>query len=299
MDHFWVWNQLENDPDGGRELAIEGVIASESSWYDDAVTPALFRAELFSSTGDVVVRINSPGGDTFAAAQIYDMLREYTGRVTVRVPALAASAASVIAMAGDQVEMTPVGMMMIHNPSTIAIGDRVEMSRALALLDECREALVNAYERKTGLPRNQIAQMMDDETWLSSAKALELGFIDAIHVTEKNKTIKVKKQTAAAFRGLPMFACSTWEVQKNAFDSILRKMGNAALAAVQAPAAASNAQAAANSASNAQAAAVYSIPHTHTLAHTHNSHLYAPKPEPQDTQRAALALCVALASADL
>lgn len=144
----------------------------------------MFKDELLAGTGDITVWINSPGGDVFAAAQIYNMLMEYTGKVTVKIDGLAASAASVIAMAGGDVYMSPVSMLMIHNPSTIAIGDSEEMLRAKALLDEVKESIINAYELKTGLSRTKLSHLMDAESWMNANKALELGFADKIMFME-------------------------------------------------------------------------------------------------------------------
>lgn len=110
------WNWIKNEE--GRTLYFDGYIAQDS-WFDDDITPKKFKEELFESDGDVIVWINSPGGDVFAASQIYNMLKEYKGKVTVKIDGLAASAASVIAMAGDEVLMSPVAMLMIHNPSTL------------------------------------------------------------------------------------------------------------------------------------------------------------------------------------
>jgi len=112
------WNWVRDADSGERTLVLNGEISDET-WYGDEVTPGLFREELSSCEGDITVWINSPGGDVFAAAQIYNMLMEYKGNVRVRIDGLAASAASVIAMAGGTVEMSPVAMMMIHNPATI------------------------------------------------------------------------------------------------------------------------------------------------------------------------------------
>ncbi|MBD5128447.1 MAG: Clp protease ClpP [Ruminococcaceae bacterium] len=162
-----------------RTLYLDGAIA-EDSWFDDDVTPELFKAELEKGVGDITVWINSPGGDCFAAAQIYNMLKDYKGKVTVKIDGIAASAASVIAMAGDVVQMSPVGMMMIHNPSTISWGDHKDMQRAIEMLDECKESIINAYERKTGLARNRLSKLMDEETWMNANKAVELGFADEI-----------------------------------------------------------------------------------------------------------------------
>lgn len=177
MKKFWNWVRDETGED--RTLFLNGVISDET-WWGDEVTPKLFKDELLSGSGNVTVWINSPGGDVFAAAQIYNMLKDYPGKVTVKIDGLAASAASVIAMAGSEVYMSPVSMMMIHNPSTIAIGDSEEMLRAKALLDEVKESIVNAYELKTGLSRTRISHLMDAETWMNANKAIELGFADKI-----------------------------------------------------------------------------------------------------------------------
>ena len=177
MRKFWNW---VGDEDGkSRTLYLNGIIAEES-WFDDDVTPAAFKEELLSSEGDVIVWINSPGGDCIAAAQIYNMLMDYRGNVTVKIDGLAASAASVIAMAGTEVLMSPTSLMMIHNPFTIAIGDSEEMQKAMGMLDEVKESIINAYEIKTGLPRDKLSQLMDAETWLNANKAVELKFADAI-----------------------------------------------------------------------------------------------------------------------
>ena len=160
-------------------LFLNGTIAEES-WFDDDVTPALFREELNAGTGNITVWINSPGGDCVAAAQIYNMLMDYKGDVTVKIDGIAASAASVIAMAGTKVLMSPVSMMMIHNPATIAFGDTVEMQKAINMLAEVKESIMNAYEIKTGMSRTKISHLMDAETWMDAHKAVELGFADDI-----------------------------------------------------------------------------------------------------------------------
>lgn len=179
MKKFWEWrNELDGETPK-RTLRIDGVIAEES-WFDDDITPQLFRAELESGTGDIDLWINSPGGDCVAAAEIYDMLFDYKGKVTVKIDGIAASAASVIAMAGDVVEMSPVGMLMIHNPSTLAMGDYRDMKQAAEMLDEVKESIINAYELKTGLSRARLAKLMDEETWMNANKAVELGFADSI-----------------------------------------------------------------------------------------------------------------------
>lgn len=178
MKKFWNWIRDETAPDA-RILRLEGAIAEES-WFDDEVTPAAFKTELASGSGPITVWINSPGGDCVAAAQIYNMLMDYPADVTVRIDGIAASAASVIAMAGTKVQMSPVSVMMIHNPLTVAMGDSDEMRRAIQLLDEVKESIINAYEIKTGLSRAKLSHLMDGETWMNAKKALELGFCDEI-----------------------------------------------------------------------------------------------------------------------
>lgn len=167
-----------------RILELNGTIAEES-WFDDDVTPQVFKDELNSGTGDITVWINSPGGDCVAAAQIYNMLSNYKGKVTVKIDGIAASAASVIAMAGDTVLVSPVSMLMIHNPATIAWGDHAEMQKAIDMLSEVKESIINAYVLKTGLSRPKLSHLMDAETWMDANKAVELGFADEIMARAK------------------------------------------------------------------------------------------------------------------
>lgn len=181
MNKFWRWVNDENE----RTLLLNGEIATES-WLGDEVTPEVFKGELMSGSGDITIWINSPGGDCIAAAQIYNMMLDYSGKITVKIDGLAASAASVIAMAGDRVLMSPVSMLMIHNPSTIAMGDRVEMGKAIEMLDAVKESIINAYEVKTGLRRSKISELMDKESWMDALKSKELGFCDEIMKREQS-----------------------------------------------------------------------------------------------------------------
>jgi ATP-dependent Clp protease protease subunit len=135
---------------------------------------------LNAGSGDITVWINSPGGDVFAAAQIFNMLKEYNGKVTIKIDGIAASAASVVAMAGDSVMMSPVSYMLIHNPATVAIGDSEEMLKAKTMLDEIKEGIINAYEQKTKLSRDEISRMMSEETMFNAKSAVLYGFADGI-----------------------------------------------------------------------------------------------------------------------
>ena len=190
MDKFWKWKQrkvINQDSTESTERVLElcGTIAEES-WFADDVTPKMFKNELLSGKGDITVYINSPGGDCVAAAQIYNMLSEYPGKVTVKIDAIAASAASVIAMAGDTVLMSPTSMIMVHNPATIAFGDHNEMQKAIDMLAEVKESIINAYQLKTGLSRAKLSKLMEAETWMSAHKAVELGFADDIFGKKKD-----------------------------------------------------------------------------------------------------------------
>ena len=160
-------------------LRLEGPIDSESFWGDE-ITPKAFRDDLYAEEGDITLWVNSPGGNVFAAAEIYTMLRDYPGSVTVRIASIAASAASVVAMAGNLVQISPTGMLMVHDPSTIAMGNARDMEKAITTLNEVKESIINAYAFKTGLSRNRISKLMSDETWLNAKKAVELGFADEI-----------------------------------------------------------------------------------------------------------------------
>ena len=193
---FWEW---KNQADEGSERVLElyGTIA-ETSWFDDDVTPKMFHDELFAGKGPVTVWLNSPGGDCIAASQIYTMLMDYKDDVTVKIDGIAASAASVIAMAGTKVLMAPTALMMIHNPMTMAYGNHADMEKAIEMLDEVKESIINAYEIKTSLSRAKLSHLMDSETWMNAAKAIELGFADDILTDTKKDAADIP---AYAFSG--------------------------------------------------------------------------------------------------
>ena len=179
---------MNEDPSEERVLEFYGTVAEET-WFDDDITPSMFKDELFSGTGPVTIWISSPGGDCTAASQIYSMLMDYKDDITVKIDGIAASAASVIAMAGTKVLMAPTAMMMIHNPATGAFGDHVDMEKAIEMLDEVKEGIINAYEIRTGLSHTQLSHMMDETTWMNAKKAVELGFADGILTDEKRREL--------------------------------------------------------------------------------------------------------------
>ncbi|MDY5132533.1 head maturation protease, ClpP-related [Actinotignum urinale] len=191
MKRFWNWltpQETSPNSDGGeRVLRINGVIAEES-WLDDDITPTVFASELNAGSGPVTIWLNSPGGDVVAAARIYNMLLDYPGKVTVNIDGIAASAASVIAMAASTVAMSPVSMLMIHNPATLAMGDKTELSRALDMLESVKDSIINAYQLKTGLSRAKLSKLMDAETWMDATAAIDLGFANEILTSKQAPT---------------------------------------------------------------------------------------------------------------
>lgn len=173
--HFWAYD--EGSDGQPAVLRLDGPIDTET-WWGDEVTPAAFRAELEAHPGDIEVYINSPGGDVIAASQIYTMLVEHKGKVTVKIEGLAASAASIVAMAGTTVLMAPTAYMMIHNAWSYAVGDSKAMRHEADVLDEVDKGIREAYRLKTGLRDSRIEQLMEDETWMSARTCVDLGFAD-------------------------------------------------------------------------------------------------------------------------
>ena len=184
MTRFW---NLRNDQDAPEDgvLDIDGEIVAEAGWFtsDGAVIAKDFRKAL-EGLKNVTVHINSPGGDVMAGAEIYSALREHSlngeGRVKVIITALAASAASVVAMAGDEIQISPVAYMMIHNPWTIAMGDAKELRKTAKVLDEISEGLISAYQTRTGKDRDELKKMLENTTWMSAVTCVEEGFADEI-----------------------------------------------------------------------------------------------------------------------
>ncbi|MDE6835254.1 MAG: Clp protease ClpP [Ruminococcus sp.] len=184
MEKFW---QFRNSDENEAELIFNGPISDET-WWGDEITPEMFRDELSKVKGNLTVWLNSPGGDCFSASQIYTMLRNHNGKITVKIDGIAASAASVVAMAGDETLISPTGMIMIHNPMTFAYGNKSDIEKAIAVLEEVKESIINAYVRKTHLSRAKISRLMDEETWMNTEKALQLWFVDDILFDKKAET---------------------------------------------------------------------------------------------------------------
>lgn len=186
---FWSFRAAG---EGAGDLMLYGTIESES-WWGDEITPVNFKNEL-DGLGDISVLnvyINSDGGDVFAGQAIHSMLKRHKAHVNVYIDGIAASIASVIAMAGDTVYMPRNSMMMIHSPWTIAMGNAKDFRKLAEDLDAAQETLIAAYQDKSRIDRDELIALLDAETWLSAEKAVELGFADEIEQT---------KQIAAAVR---------------------------------------------------------------------------------------------------
>jgi len=220
MARFW---QFFSKSDSDVELRIDGeIVDDDDSWiYEwlgiNHAAPNTFRRELSEHRGkNLTVWIDSIGGVVWAAAGIYNALKEHKGKVTVKIDGKALSAASIIAMAGDEVLMSPAAVMMIHNPWVRAAGDAAELRHVAGVLDEIKAAIVNAYELKTGRPRDEISRLMDEETWMSAQKAVELGFADGILYTDG-------ASEPADARAAPAYAFSRLAVQMKA-DAAMRRL---------------------------------------------------------------------------
>ncbi len=189
MPKFWnfIKNEATETQPESVELRIEGDIVDDGDvwiyeWFGEPATaPNAFRNELNEFKGkDLTVWISSYGGSVFAGASIFNALKEHKGKVTVKIDDKAMSAASVIAMAGDEILISPTAVLMIHNPMTGGYGDMHDLRKVADVLDTVKESIINAYVGKTGKSKEEISTMMDSETWMSANKAVENGFADGV-----------------------------------------------------------------------------------------------------------------------
>lgn len=223
MNKFWEFkgDLLKNKS----ELYLDGEISSQT-WWGDEVTPSAFLSELTHMTGDLTVHINSPGGDVFAGVTIYNALKDYHGHVVVKVDGLAASIASIIAMAGDEIIMSPGSMMMIHNPWSTIGGNADELREAADILDQIEENLVPIYSNRTGLSVEEIKQLLDDETWLSAEKAVELGFATRVEAAKVEDKKKKKCGVSALASFSPMNMSFSMSATRSAMSDLITKFNN-------------------------------------------------------------------------
>ena len=226
MSKFWkfITNKSEDGQEENVELRIQGDIVSDDDawiyeWLEmDHASPNAFRDELNEYDGkDITVWIDSYGGDVFAAAGIYNALKNHNGKITTKIDGKAMSAASVIAMAGDKVMMSPVAIMMIHNPLSSVQGYASDMRKQADVLDSVKESIVNAYQLKSGRSRNKISQMMDDETWMDANTAMKNGFADEMLYTDKEEDEPKNKAINFCFNRLAIQNCA-----KNSMQNLIK-----------------------------------------------------------------------------
>ena len=187
------WNFVPATGTKPPEMLLYGPIASQRSWWEDRVTPAQFNQEL-AAIGDVeelVVRINSPGGDVFAAHAIYCRLRDIEAKITVKIDGWAASAATIVAMAGDVIQIPRNGVFMIHDPAmtvwdTYKAADFEKLAQELKVI---KQSIVNTYAGRTKMKDEDIAAMMQEETWWTGDQAVEKGFCDSIMFEAEPQTV--------------------------------------------------------------------------------------------------------------
>lgn len=193
FEPFWNFRNAQQTESGETELEFYGPI-SEFSFWGDEVTPKLFKEQLYArgGKGPVTVRINSPGGDLIAASVISAMLKDYPGRVTTKVDGIAASAAVMVALAGDSVKINASAYMMVHNPMVGLLGyfDVDDLKGLVDELKTIKQGIVEGYQQKTLLEPEKLAKLMDDETWMTASEAVSYGFADEI-LTGSRKAITV------------------------------------------------------------------------------------------------------------
>ncbi len=201
----WDKTILAEKKEDTASIDIFDVIGSD--FFGEGFTAKRMSAALRSigEDKDVVVNINSPGGDVFEAATIYNLLAQHKGNVTVNILGLAASAASVIAMAGDTIRISQIGFLMIHNAWSVVIGNKDDLREAADVLEKFDESILAAYSARAKADESKIKKMMDGETWINAEDSVEYGLADEIIETKSgNKPNDEKKTKAQAKRTLEM-----------------------------------------------------------------------------------------------
>jgi ATP-dependent Clp protease protease subunit len=192
---FWIFRNAAQSESGETELEIYGPI-SEFSWWGDEITPKLFKDELYAKgqNGPVTVRLNSYGGDLVAASVIAATLRDYPGRVTVKVDGIAASAAVMVAIAGERTLIQASAYMMIHNPMLGLLGlySVDDLKGFITDLKVIKDGIIEGYQAKTKQDAEKLAKLMNDETWMTASEAVALGFADEV-ITESSKAAAIQK----------------------------------------------------------------------------------------------------------
>ncbi|PCJ18011.1 MAG: hypothetical protein COB02_11825 [Candidatus Cloacimonadota bacterium] len=192
-------------------------------WYDEGITGKTIKRQLDKMQGDITVRINSLGGDVFEAAAIYNLLKEHDGKVTIKIDSIAASAASVIAMAGDEIIIPLNAMIMIHNPWTFAYGESADFLKTAERLDKIRQTIANVYVEKSNASEKEIFEMMDEETWMTSEEAITFGFATK---EEAEKPFKVENKSSFNFKNFKNYPKQLVENQKRSDSKVIDDLKN-------------------------------------------------------------------------
>lgn len=189
-DPFWRMIDAAKSESGEAEVDFFGPI-SEFSWFGDEITPKAFKDELYQvgKSKPVTIKINSPGGEVFAANAIRAILQDYPARVTADIIGLAASAATIVVGGASVIKMRDTATFMIHDPSTIAWGTIDEMQQVVDILKTIKETILNGYEVRTGLKRDVLSELMTNETWMTAQQAKEMGFVDEVISGDKPKAM--------------------------------------------------------------------------------------------------------------
>lgn len=221
MNKFWEFKALGS----AGELFLYGEI-SDASWWGDEVTPAQFQKDL-AELGEITtldVYINSPGGDIFAGFCIYNILNRHAAIKTVHIDGLAASAASVVAMAGDTIKMPANATLMIHNAWTYASGGAEDLRKTADELDRINGQIADIYAARTGREKDEMTSLMTAETWMSGSEALSMGFIDEVVDNKKVAACANAQKWFAIYRNAPDAPDNGGEIQPAAdIDSALQK----------------------------------------------------------------------------
>lgn len=205
---FWTWIDQVNGQDP--EMELYGYI-SEYSWFEDEITPQKFKDDLinFGKGGPITIRMNSYGGDVVAASMISSIMRDYPGPITVQIDGIAASAATVVAVAAKKVRIQDTAYFMVHDPSVVFLMAALNIEALTRLADSLqavKEGIVNAYETKTGLSRARLSKLMTEETWMDAHKALDLGFVDEIMAHDQGLSLSLPIDNSAVVNGLRNYA---------------------------------------------------------------------------------------------
>lgn len=194
--------------EGKTTLVLSGdVVSNEYAWCDDDIYPSRIQEVLDDSSGEVVIKLNSGGGDAFAGVEIYNMLKGYEDKVTVEVTGLAASAASIIAMGADEIVMCTGSMMMIHEAWTIAIGSKTELLKTIEMMDKLDDSLASIYAERLDLDKSFVSELLKAETWMTAEEAVKDGFADSVKtkaVTQATVEIEISDEIKAMLEDFKM-----------------------------------------------------------------------------------------------